>query len=187
MAQFPSVQGTHAPGSTLTCSPGSWAADQVEAFHYRAPQSFAYQWLRNKKPVSGVTASTVVASKVGAYACEVKATNFAGSDTETSPEFKVNATVGLKKVTFNRKKGTATLRVAVTGAGRLDLYGKGVANVSRKKASGTAKLVVRSSGKARIKLMNTGRAKVKATISYTPEGGKAIKRRKTIVLKKKPR
>jgi hypothetical protein len=49
---------------------------------------------------------------------------------------------------------------------------------------GTAKIVIRSSGKARIKLRNTGKAKVKATIAYTPEGGKAIKRRKTIVLKK---
>jgi len=187
MARFPDVTGRHAPGSTLSCSPGTWAGDQVESFYYRAPQSFAYQWLRNKKPVSGATASTIVASKVGAYACEVKATNFAGSDTETSPEFKLNATVGLKKVTFNRKKGTATLRVAITGAGRLDLYGTGVANVSRKKASGTAKLIARSSGKARIKLKTTGKARVKATISYTPEGGKAIKRRKTVVLKKKLR
>ena len=51
--------------------------------------------------------------------------------------------------------------------------------------TGTAKIVVRTSGKARIKLRDTGRARVKATIAYTPEGGKAIKRRKTIVLKKK--
>jgi DNA-binding beta-propeller fold protein YncE len=187
MAQLPGVQGKHTPGSTLTCSAGSWAADQAEAFHYRAPQSFSYQWLRNKKPISGATTSAFVASKVGAYTCEVKAANFAGSDTETSPEFKVNATVAFKRVAFNRKKGTATLRVAVTGAGRLDVYGKGVANVSRKKATGIVKLTVRSSGKARIKLKSTGRARVKATISYTPEGGKAIKRRKTVVLKKKLR
>lgn len=188
MSQFPSVAGKHMPESTLSCSPGTWAGDQVGSFYYRVPQSFSYQWLRNKKPIPGATAPTIAASKVGAYACEVKAANFAGSDTETSPEFKVNATVGLKRATFNRRKGTATLRVAVTGAGRLDVYGRGVANVSRrKKASGTVKLIVRSSGKARIKLKNTGKTRVKATISYTPEGGKAIKRRKTIVLKKKLR
>ena len=51
----------------------------------------------------------------------------------------------------------------------------------------TTKITVRTSGKARIKLANTGKARVKATIAYTPEGGKAIKRRKTIVLKKKLR
>jgi hypothetical protein len=188
MVQFPSVQGTHKPGSTLSCPPGQWAGDEVESFYYRAPQSFSYQWFRNGKPITGATGSTVVANKVGTYSCGVTATNFAGSASETSPvDFAVNATVGFKKVAFNRKKGTATLRVAVTGAGRLDLYGKGVANVTRKKATGTTKLIVRSSGKAKIELANSGRAKVRATISYTPEGGKAIKRRETVVLKKKLR
>ncbi len=69
----------------------------------------------------------------------------------------------------------------------MDVYGKGVANALRKRATGTAKITVKTSGKARIKLKNTGKAKVKATVPYTPEGGKAIKRRKTIVLKKKLR
>ena len=184
----PTVQGRHKPGATLTCTQGTWRGDVVESFLYRAPQSFSYQWFRNGKPIAGATAATIVASKVGAYTCDVTATNFAGSEAWTSPlEFSVNATVTFKKVTFNRKKGTATLRVAVTGSGRLDVYGKGVANAQRKHAAGTAKIIVRTSGKARIKLKNTGRAKVKATVSYTPEGGKAIKRRKTIVLKKKLR
>ncbi len=182
----PTIQGQHKPGATLTCTQGTWRGDLVESFLYRAPQSFSYQWFRNGKPVAGATVATTVANKVGAYTCDVTATNFAGSDAWTSPlEFSVNATVAFKKTTFNRKKGTATLRVAVTGAGRLDAYGKGVANTSRKRVSGTAKIVVRAGGKALIKLRNTGKAKVKATIAYTPEGGKAIKRRKTVVLKKK--
>lgn len=182
------VEGAHRPGSTLSCSPGSWDGDEIGAFFYRAPQSTAYQWFRDLKPIAGATGRTVTANKVGSYACELTATNFAEVNRQLSPgKFKVNATVGFKRVTFNRRKGTATLRVAVTGSGRLDLYGAGVANVSRKKAAGTAKLVIRSSGKARIKLKNTGKAKVKATVSYTPEGGKAIKRRKAIVLKKKLR
>lgn len=186
MSQFPGVQGAGKPGSTLTCTPGTWWGDATESFLYRAPQSLSYQWLRNGKPIVGANATTLVAAKVGAYACQVTATNFAGADTEQSQtEVKVNATVGLKKTTFNRRKGTATLRVTVTGAGRLDLFGKGVANVSRKKATGTVRVVVRASGKARIKLNETGKAKVKATISYTPEGGKAIKRHKTIALRKK--
>jgi hypothetical protein len=182
--ELPAIQGTHRAGTTLTCLPGKWA-DPVESFLYVAPQSYAYQWSRNGQTIAGATAATLVAKKVGAYSCGVTATNFAGSTGALSgTDFSVKATLGLKKIAFNRKKGTATLRVGLTGAGRLDLYGKGVANVSRKKAAGTAKLVVRSSGKARIKLNNTGKAKVKATVSYTPEGGKAIKRRKTIVLKK---
>jgi hypothetical protein len=184
----PAVQGQHKPGTTLTCTEGTWRSDLVESFLYRAPQSFAYQWFRNGKPIAGATAASTVANKVGAYTCDVTATNFAGSEAWTSPlEFNVNATVAFKKTTFNRKRGTATVRVAVTGAGRLDAYGKGVANASRKHVSGTAKIVIRAGGKALIKLRNTGRARVKATIAYTPEGGKAIKRRRTIVLKKKLR
>ncbi|HEY6549758.1 MAG TPA: hypothetical protein VIY71_01010 [Solirubrobacterales bacterium] len=182
------VGGAHRPGSNLTCSPGDWRGDQIESFLYRAPQSTAYQWLRNQTPIAGATAQTFTANKVGAYTCQVTAANFAGVNTELSPrEFAVRATVTFKKVTYNRKKGTATLRVAVTGSGRLDLYGVGVANAQRKHAQGATKIAVRTSGKARIKLANTGRAKVKATISYTPEGGKAIKRFKKIVLKKRLR
>ncbi len=186
--ESPVVQGKHKPGSTLTCTQGTWMADRVESFLALAPQSFSYQWFRNGKAEAGATSPSFTASKVGTYSCVVTATNFAGSENAVSAiDFSVNATVAFKKVTFNRKKGTATLRVAVTGAGRLDVYGKGVANAQRKHAQGTAKIAVRTSGKARIKLMNTGKAKVKARISYTPEGGKAIKRFKTIVLKKKLR
>jgi hypothetical protein len=180
------VQGAHKPGSNLVCSGGDWKGDLIESFLYRAPQSVSYQWFRNWTPIAEATAQTFIANKVGSYTCQVTATNFAGVNAELSPrEFVINATVGFKKVTYNRKKGTATLRVAVTGRGRLDLYGKGVANAQRKHAQGTAKITVRTSGKALIKLRNTGKAKVKARISYTPEGGKAIKRFKTIVLKKK--
>jgi PKD repeat protein len=186
--QIPVVEGKHLPGATLTCSRAEWRSDLVESFLYRAPQSFSYQWYRNGKAEAGATSPTITANKVGAYSCTATATNFAGSDTELSGiDFSVNATVKFRKVSFNRKKGTATLRVAVTGSGRLDVYGKGVANAQRKHATGTAKITVRTSGKARIKLMNSGKAKVKARISYTPEGGKAIKRFKTIVLKKKLR
>jgi hypothetical protein len=182
------VQGEHAPGSLLTCSAGNWRGDQLGGFLYRAPQSITFQWLRNRAPIAGATAQTLIADKVGAYTCQVTATNFAGVNAELSPrEFNVKATLGFKRVTYNRKKGTATLTVAVSGSGRLDLFGAGVANAQRRHVQGAAKITVRSSGRARIKLGKTGRARVKATISYTPEGGKAIKRQKKIVLKKRRR
>jgi hypothetical protein len=49
--------------------------------------------------------------------------------------------------------------------------------------SGTVKVVVRASGKSRIKLRANGKARVKPTISYTPEGGKAIKHKWAFALK----
>lgn len=185
---IPMVSGTHTPGSTLTCSPPNWREDLTESFFYRAPQSIAYQWLRNKQPIVSATGQTLTAAKVGDYGCQVGAFNFAGGDTnESLRPFRVRASIAFGRVTYNRRKGTATLRVAVTGSGRIDVFGKGVANVSRKHASGTVKLVVRAGGKARIKLNHGGRVRVRATVAYTPEGGKAIKRRKAIALRKKLR
>lgn len=184
MSQFPVIQGLHKPGTTLSCSSGKWEADLVESFLYRAPQSFSYQWFRNRKPIAGATAPTLVAEKVGKYNCEVTASNAAGTDTEPSLEIAVNATLRLGKTTFNRRKGTATVSVTVTGAGRLATKGKGVTKAQRKRISGKAKIVIRAGGKAKVRLHETGKARVKATIAYTPEGGKAIKRQKTVVLKK---
>ena len=155
---------------------GRLRGDQVESFLYHAPQSFSYQWLRNGKPIAGrhrlePSSPTRSAPTVPGHGHQLRR-----RQRRAEPErFAVKATVELQEVTYNRKKGTATLRVAVTGSGRLDLYGKGVAN-ARGKTRGHRQVVVRASGKARIKLKNTGKARVKATISYTPEGGKAIKR-----------
>jgi hypothetical protein len=178
------IEGGHGPGSVLTCSAPPWEGDQIESFLYRAPQSISYQWLRNRQPIPDATGTTFTAAKVGSYTCQITARNFAGESIEGNPNgFAIRASLKLKRVAYNRRKGTATLRVAVTGSGRLDLFGKGVTNVSKKRVSGTVKVVVRASGKSRIKLRANGKARVKPTISYAPEGGKAIKRKWAFALK----
>jgi hypothetical protein len=179
------VEGAHDPGSVLSCSTPPWEGDQIESFLYRAPQSISYQWLRNRQPIPGATGTTTVAGKVGSYTCQVTGSNFAGVDVEGNPNgFAIRASLKLKRVAYNRRKGTAALRIAVTGSGRLDLFGKGVANVSKKYVSGTVKVIVRAGGKSRIALRASGKARVKPTVSYTPEGGKAIKHKWAIALKK---
>lgn len=179
------VEGGHDPGSVLSCSTPPWEGDQIESFLYRAPQSISYQWLRDRQPIPGATGTALTAGKVGSYTCQITALNFAGDNIEGNPNgFAIRASLKLKRVAYNRRKGTATLRVAVTGSGRLDLFGKGVANVSKKHVSGTVKIIARASGKSRIKLRASGKAKVKPTISYTPEGGKAIKHKWAFALKK---
>jgi PQQ-like domain len=80
----PQVAGGGAIGQALSCSPGSWASDQLSAFLYRAPRSFSYQWTLNGAPIVGATASSVTVSSAGDYRCEVTATNAAGSTTQTS-------------------------------------------------------------------------------------------------------
>ena len=77
-----------APGSTtpttLSCSKGSWAADQLGELLYRAPRTFTYSWTFNGSPLGGATAATLSASATGDYRCTVTAANFAGSTSQTS-------------------------------------------------------------------------------------------------------
>jgi hypothetical protein len=180
----PAADGGRSGGATLTCTAGGWAADIPESFLYRAPQTVTYQWLLNGRPLAGATAQTVRASRVGSYACQTTATNFAGSDTAMSGEVTVKAALELGKVRLNRKTGTATLAVAAAGAGKLKLTGKGIKRrVS--KAGSKAKLRIQATGRAKRQLSSTGRARVKAKVTFLPAGGKPIRRSKTVGLKLK--
>jgi DNA-binding beta-propeller fold protein YncE len=80
----PAITGGSITGSTLECSHGSWAADQGEAFLYRAPQTFSYQWSRDGADIAGATASSIAAGSAGDYRCRVTAANHAGATTQTS-------------------------------------------------------------------------------------------------------
>jgi len=80
----PQVSGPVQLGQSLSCTPGSWAADLLSGFLYRAPQSLAYQWTVGGVPIAGATKSSVQATTPGEYQCEVTATNAAGSTTQTS-------------------------------------------------------------------------------------------------------
>ena len=80
----PQVSGGSAPGSTLSCTPGSWAGDVIESLAYRAPETLSYRWTRDGTDLPGATADTVTADAVGSYRCDVTATNAAGSTTQSS-------------------------------------------------------------------------------------------------------
>jgi hypothetical protein len=183
MQKFPLVQGGHRPGVVLSCSNGEWMEDRLPSFLFQAPQSFAYQWLRNGKPIAGATQSGITADKVGKYNCEVTAANGAGADTEASNTIAISASIKLAKTTPHNN-GTATVQVKLTGSGPLVLTGRGIARQRKAKAKGTAYLTVRATGKAKKTLSAKGKVKVKARIAYTPAGGKALRKTKAIVLKK---
>ena len=80
----PPVSGGAGLGQSLSCGPGSWAADLLTGLLYRAPRSFAYQWTLDGTPLTGATTSSVFVSSPGEYRCEVIATNAAGSTSQTS-------------------------------------------------------------------------------------------------------
>jgi hypothetical protein len=128
-ARFPALlrspSGTGAPqltgGSTthseLTCSKGAWAPDVLASFFYRAPQSFAYQWIRDDAEISGATDATYTPTVAGDYRCRVTATNAAGSTSQTSDARAVADTPDTKltKVKMDLAKGKATFRFVAMG------------------------------------------------------------------------
>jgi hypothetical protein len=79
----------------------------------------------------------------------------------------------------NKHKGTATLAVNVPGPGTLVLAGKGVkarqaaGGAVAKMAvaeAGTVELPIKPKGKTRRKLQRAGKARVKVSVTYTPNG-----------------
>jgi hypothetical protein len=91
--QGPQVTGTHKfplnlaialVGETLSCASGSWTGSP--------PPAFTYQWLREGAAIAGATESgyEVQAADEGhSLACEVTATNTAGSGSATGASLKV--------------------------------------------------------------------------------------------------
>jgi DNA-binding beta-propeller fold protein YncE len=87
----PTVSGTGQVGSPLSCSQGSWAADVLGAFLYRAPRSFAYQWQQDGTDIGGAIQATYTPTAAGGYSCRVTAANQAGSMSQTSALLTVSA------------------------------------------------------------------------------------------------
>jgi virginiamycin B lyase len=82
----PALNGTPAPGQTLTCSQGSWSGSPVK--------SYAYQWLRDGSAISVATDSghAVPAADGGhTLACRVTASNIAGQASATSVRVRIAA------------------------------------------------------------------------------------------------
>jgi hypothetical protein len=103
----------------------------------------------------------------------------------------------LGKLKKNKKKGTATISVDVSGPGTVSLTGAGLVKqrpVSFQRGArllsktvteaGTVTLKVKAKGKKKTRLLDKGKVKVKAKITYKPTGATAITSTKRITLKK---
>jgi len=75
----PAISGSELPGSTLTCSAGSWTGVP--------PPSFTYQWLRDGVAIAGATAPSYLvqsADEGHTLSCQVTAANTAGQQAALS-------------------------------------------------------------------------------------------------------
>lgn len=87
------------------------------------------------------------------------------------------------KLTRNTRKGTAKLRVKVPIAGKLKLVGKKVrTNIRSAKKAGTVVLSIRPKRKLNKALKKTHKAKVRIKVTFSPTGGPARTRGKTVTL-----
>jgi len=85
-AALPEISGPEIVGKPLHCGEAKWGPDEVGAFLYRSPTTYAYSWLRNGELVSGAAESWYRPTKPGIYNCQVTAANQAGSTAQTSAE-----------------------------------------------------------------------------------------------------
>src|SRR5438270_4243416 len=74
----PTVSGTPAAGSPLTCSSGSWTGESLSlVVGWPLTSPFTYQWFRDGAPIAGATSDvyTLQATDLGhGFSCEVTAT-----------------------------------------------------------------------------------------------------------------
>lgn len=98
----------------------------------------------------------------------------------------VKATLKFGATKYDAKKGTATLKVKVPGAGKVTVSGKEIKKTKKKaKKKGTVKLKVKATGSTAAVLAATGKAKVKAKVTFKPTSGVAVTKKKSLTLKLK--
>lgn len=88
---IPKIAGPYDFGQTLVCGTGRWSANLPGAGFYQAPQSYAYQWLRDGAAIASAQAAAYLPAGEGSYTCTVTASNAAGAATQTSLPAVVNA------------------------------------------------------------------------------------------------
>jgi hypothetical protein len=95
--------------------------------------------------------------------------------------------VSFGAVSRNKKKGTATVKVSLPNAGKVDYSGNGVAisgpaNVT---AAGEIDVFLKATGKKLRKLRKKGKAGASLTVTFTPTNGVAGSGKQDLQLKKK--
>ncbi len=175
---------TGGKGTSLHCGRGAWAPDALSSLLYRAPRSFSYRWDRDGAEIPGASADTIEVDAGGSYRCDVSARNAAGSASQASAVYEIPSNAfKLAKLKRNKRKGTAKLTVKIPGPGKLKLArSKKLRGDRERDKGGRAKLAVKPRGSAAKKLERRGRAKVKLTVTYTPDGGPMNAKAKRIKL-----
>jgi len=116
----------------------------------------------------------------------------AGADGSDIGAFELQPAAGpikFKTLKRKRKNGTAkqSVQLPTPDLGQVKITGKGLKTkkILASTLNGLVKLPLNPKGSLRRKLQRAGKAKVKATVTYTPQGGTAVKASKKIKLLRK--
>ncbi len=188
----PKLSGKSGHRARLSCTQGSWAADQSESKLFRAPHTFTYSWSRNGKKIHGANKSTYRAHAVGNYRCTVAGKNPAGETPQTSSP---HANFGFGRLYRNKRRGQAKLIVKLPARGKLTLSGHKVKHRTRRphlaskpKHLFKAALLIQAKGKAKRQLKRSGHTKLKLKVRFNPSKGTsgALTRTVTLRLRQSP-
>ena len=108
----PAISGTPSPGSTLSCSNGTWA---------KTPTRYSYQWLRDGQPISGATKSQYQASAADSshvLTCAVTAATGGGFQGTTNSAGVLVSGGGSSTTTTGSAPPSATVSDSVTVNGK---------------------------------------------------------------------
>jgi hypothetical protein len=182
-ADAPRLRDVSIPTSGTVGVPVAFSASSFDAWPI-ASTSFDFG---DGSAAAGSTAFHVY-SAPGVFRVAVTAADAAGTSVESEGTIAIRPSgeFSLGKVSVDKKKGTATIVVTVSGPGKLVLFGKGVRKaVRRVAAAGKTKLPIAATGKTLKRLKARGRVRVRLQISFTPDGGAAAVMHKSAVLIKK--
>jgi hypothetical protein len=184
-ADAPLLRNVSIPASGMVGAPISFSASPFDVWSI-ASTGFGFG---DGAAAAGTSVSHAY-SAPGTYLVTVTSKDAAGTASMASGSIAIRPSNDfvIKKLLRNKKKGTGTLVVTVPGPGLLVLRAKGVKRVSKRAArAGDVKIPVKPTGKLRKKLAQRGRAKVGLAITFTPDGGEAlVKRKKAALIEKLP-
>lgn len=174
-AAKPTITGTAAIGSTLTCA-ATWDADLPESQLYRAPVSASttYKWFHDGTEIKEQTKSTLALKEGGEITCEAIATNAAGSTTSEksavtavpvpAPTVSISAPTSAE-TTFYLNETVATKFSCKEGAGGTGIASCVDSNGTKGTASSTTSPITSESGAGSLQTGSLGAHTYTATVT----------------------
>ena len=184
----PSISGSAIEGRTLTANPGTWSG---------TPTSFTYNWKRcfagtcTTVPGAAAQAYALTAADVGSRVrVRVVANNEGGQSSavtskSTAQVQPVGDLFSLGTPKRDQKRGLARFRITISGAGTLALARTAKVKGAQRRLAGPGayKLTVKPRGQALRKLKRRGKTKVRAFVTFAPDGGTAVTKKRRLILK----